>query len=129
MGSNRKRTLVEYALVVAGSLILVMSAILAARYNLPGHSYDKWAGFAISTLGGFAVIIKDTRRSWHTNRFWVFLGGAFLLHAIIFSIILRQVEFRWGFASFLGIFLFEVPLLTKLLGWAQRHFEKSHGPA
>jgi hypothetical protein len=129
MGSNRKRTLVEYALVVVGSLILVMSAYLAASHNLPSDSYRKWLGFVISTLGGFAVIIKDTRRFWHTNRFWVFLGGIFLLHTMIFSLILRQVEFRWGFAPFLVIFLFEVPLLTKLLGWAQRHFEKSHRSA
>ncbi len=125
MGSNRKRTLIEYALVIVGSLILVISAYLAVSYDVPRDSYTKWLGFVISTLGGFAIIIKESRRYWHTKRFWIFLGGVFLLHAMGFWIFLRQVQFRWGFASFLVIFLFEVPLLTKLVGWLQRHLGKS----
>ena len=122
-------TVVGYTLIVV--FVLLIGAILAGvtnwaiNHNVSRDSYAKWLGFIIFTLGGFGVIIKASGRLWQNSTFWLVLGCLFLLHTVGFSIVLWHVE-RWGLASSLAIFLFEVPVLTQLLGWARRRFGKSH---
>jgi hypothetical protein len=133
MDTHRDRpliyTLIGYLLIVG--FVLLIGGIFAGvtnwaiNHDVSRNSYAKWLGFIIFTVGGLGVIVKASRGFWHNNQFWVALGGLFVIHTVGFSIVLWHVD-RWGLASSLVIFLIEVPILMRLLGWARRRFRKSH---
>jgi len=125
-------TLIGYVLLAMFALLILAifagATNLAISHNVSRDSYAKWLGFIIFTIAGFGVIIKASNDLWHNRIFWIVLGGLFLIHTLVFSIVLWHVE-HWGLASSLVIYLIEVPVLAQLLLWARRRFSKSRRSA
>jgi|SRR5579871_2279748 len=125
-------TLIGYILILAFVLligaILAMGTYWAVNHNVSRDSYEKCVGFVLFTLASFGWIIKESRRFWHNNVFWVALGSLFSLHTMGFAVVLWFVE-RLGMVSFLVICLVEVPIMMQVLGWARRRFGISYRSA
>jgi hypothetical protein len=103
-------------------LLIFILSILAALANLAiafaiedrwGHeAFVRWDGLAGFTLGLFGLFVADSEKFIRKQRFWELNVILFLIHCVVFTIVLINVE-TWRLTWFM-VMIIEYPFFLLL---------------
>ena len=99
-------------------IILFSVTVVAAVAAIAVGASDKWLTAIFCTVVVFGATLSSYRRRWHSERFWIVILGAFLIHLLliwlIFAFALRQRN-DVGELACLPAMLFECFLLYRVV--------------
>ena len=110
--SARIRDLALYILIACS--IALFAIWEAGNVPLDRRISPKWLGLALITPVSFWFPVSWNKRNWKLSRFWIFVGGLLLLHVVLYTFVLREME-RFPISWFAIINVFEIPVINEIL--------------
>jgi hypothetical protein len=117
-----------YAKILDWILILVAFLAVTAWAGVHNRIRDFSFGWSLGLYFSTNIlwwVIKQYRRSWHNNVFWVTVGILMATQIPVFYFVVRSVGEVKPILIF-PISLLEVPLIIMTLNWALHRFGKRH---
>jgi hypothetical protein len=117
-GKGWRRRLFEIALEVIFAVGLVIGICLYAVYGPKNPPFDfKWVPFGLNTAYVFGVALKTARPLWKKTKFWAVWGALLLAHALLGSLVLRQLE-RVPLIWYVPLVMVEVSVVLRAVEWS-----------
>jgi hypothetical protein len=117
-GQASKRRIIDFALYIAiGLAVLGFAAVYAVRAVRTGENGElpvKWIGLTGETAVLFGYVGRAMRRYWRRSRFWAGFLGFFVVHSVLYIVVLMRVE-RFPLLNFVFIGFAEWLALAYLL--------------